>query len=1052
VTLTAKTTFRLAIAVLCAGVALAHSTPAFAQAVRGTIQGIVTDATGASLPGVTVETKSVATGVVQSVVTNSEGRYTAPDLPIGDYEVTASLQGFQTVNRRGITLRVGSQVAVDFQLPIGSVQETLTVTAATPTIDTVSSAVGAVIEQKQIADLPLNGRNFSQLISLAPGANEIPFGAAGGNAFFGRQSNFTVSGARPEGQAFLLDNTNIQGFWNRGPGSGVFGTTLGVEAIAEFQTLTNTYSAQFGGNGAVVNAVTKSGSSDFHGSVFEFYRNSKMDARNYFDVLGRQPFDKHQAGGSLGGPIIANKAFFFGTYEGIRQDRSETRIVTVPDANARLGVVNGVSVGVNPAIAPVLGLYPQPTIAQTAQQRAAGVAQAAVSGASPGHENYVLGRVDYTLNQNTSIFGRYVSDTAKVFDAFAGSSVPAWGANQATNNQYFTTEVRRIISTSVINQSRFGLVRTHENAVTDGFSPHLDFFPGEGRQNGQVNAGSGITAIGGQTTLPVDIHQNRYTAADDVYLNRGNHSVKMGAGLEWTSSSMDQPFQGSGVWTFPNLTAFLRNQPTQFIGATPHNADALRSVKETYLIAYINDDWRVADTLTLNLGLRYNPGTTPSIDGGGGPRQIVDYPQGQFVVVDHAFEKNPSLKNWDPRVGFAWDPTKSHRTSIRAGFGVFHNPVGTRIILPNYVNNPPYIFANEVATATTSPVFPTPYSTGGVPAINVSNGIDYHLDREPYIVQWNVNVQREILDATSVTVGYVGSRGANLLKQVDVNPVTARTVDGVTVYGAPRGATTNGIASNTRENPLYAGLTYNLADTWSEYHSLQTSLNRRFTKGVQAQVSYTLSKCTDLSSGSFGGEGSTAATNPYDVGYDEGPCYFDRTHNFRGSGIWALPFKGNVFVEGWELSTIVSAVSGRPFTPAIGFDQSGLQTGNQRPNLTSSRDIDDVIIGTQSQWFDPTAFTLPAAGTLGTVGRHSLRGPKFFTTDLTIIRNIPFADKALQLRLEGFNIFNTTNFNLPNANVFTQGPGGTATISATAGQITSALAPRQLQLAVRFTF
>ena len=228
--------------------------------------------------------------MVQSVVTNGEGRYIAPDLPLGDYEVTATLQGFQTVNRQGITLRVGSQVVVDFQLPLGTVQETLTVVAAVSTIDTVSSAVGAVIEQKQIADLPLNGRNFSQLISLAPGANEIPFGAAGGNAFFGRQSNFTVSGARPEGQAFLLDNTNIQGFWNRGPGSGVFGTTLGVEAIAEFQTLTNTYSAQFGGNGAVVNAVTKSGTNALHGSVFEYYRNSKMDAANYFDVLGKQPF------------------------------------------------------------------------------------------------------------------------------------------------------------------------------------------------------------------------------------------------------------------------------------------------------------------------------------------------------------------------------------------------------------------------------------------------------------------------------------------------------------------------------------------------------------------------------------------------------------------------------------------------------------------------------------------------------------------------------------------------------------------------------------------
>jgi len=411
-----------------------------AQAVRGTVQGTVTDSSGGSLPGVTVELKNLGTGVVQTAVTNAEGRYTAPDLQLGEYEVQATLTGFQSMIRRGITLRVGSQVVVDFQLGVGAVQETITVTGAAPTVDTVSSAVGAVIEQKQIADLPLNGRNFAQLISLAPGANEIPFGAAGGNSFFGRQSNFTVSGARPEGQAFLLDNTNIQGFWNRGPGSNVFGTTLGVEAIAEFQTLTNTYSAQFGGNGAVINAVTKSGTNQLRGSAFEFYRNSKLDAKNYFDTLGKQPFSKHQFGGSAGGALKQNKAFFFVTYEGIQQDRTETRIATVPDANARLGIVNGVNVGVNPAIAPLLDLYPLPTTPLSG-----GVGQVALIASSPGHENYSLARLDYTISDKTSIFGRYVLDTAEVFDAFAGSNIPLWGADQSTNNQYFTTEVRRII-------------------------------------------------------------------------------------------------------------------------------------------------------------------------------------------------------------------------------------------------------------------------------------------------------------------------------------------------------------------------------------------------------------------------------------------------------------------------------------------------------------------------------------------------------------------------------------------------------------------------------
>jgi hypothetical protein len=1020
-----------------------------AQAVRGTVQGIVTDSSGGALPGVTVELKNLGTGVVQTAVTNAEGRYTAPDLPLGEYEVQAALTGFQTVIRRGITLRVGSQVVADFQLGVGAVQETITVTGAAPTVDTVSSAVGAVIEQKQIADLPLNGRNFAQLISLAPGANEIPFGAAGGNSFFGRQSNFTVSGARPEGQAFLLDNTNIQGFWNRGPGSNVFGTTLGVEAIAEFQTLTNTYSAQFGGNGAVVNAVTKSGSNQLHGSAFEFYRNSKMDAKNYFDTLGKQPFSKHQFGGSAGGPLKQNRAFFFITYEGIQQDRTETRIATVPDANARLGIINGVNVGVNPAIAPVLALYPLPTTPLTG-----GVGQVAQVASSPGHENYTLGRLDYTLSTKTSFFGRYVIDTAEVYDPFAGSAIPLWGADQSTNNQYFTAEVRRIMTNNVINQARVGLVRTHEQAFTRGNFAALNFFPGENRQDGRVNPGSGIEQIGGQTTLPVVLLQKRWSVSDDVYWNRGNHSIKMGGGLEFTPTRMDQPFQGSGVWTFPSLTAFLQNAPTGLIGALPNQADSLRSIKDLGAILYVNDDWRATSNLTLNLGLRYTPAVNPSIEGGpGGPRQIIDEPLGAFVPVDRAFAQSPHLKNFDPRIGFAWDPTESHKTSIRGGWGIFHNPIGNRIILPNYVNNPPYAFAAENLTATTAPRFPFPYASGATPQTNVGNGIYYKSSTDPFIMQWNVNVQREILDNTSVTVAYVGSRGVNLLRQIDINPVLPRLVNGVEVFGVPRSATQAGIIPNQRANPAYAALTYNKPDAWSKYHSLQTSLNRRFSQGVQAQVSYTLSKCTDLSSGSFGGEGSTPATNPYDESYDEGPCYFDRRHNFRGSGIYAFPFAGNAFVEGWEVSTIVSAVSGRPFTPAIGFDQSGLQTGNQRPNLATGRNLDDVYTGSITQWFDPTAFTLPAAGTLGNVGRHSLLGPKFFTMDVSIIKNVRMQGSAtLQFRLEMFNLTNFTNFNLPNANVFAAAPNGGGTYAPTAGRITSAGSPRQLQLAAKVTF
>lgn len=1020
-----------------------------AQAVRGTIQGAVKDPSGGALPGVTVEIKHLGTGLTQSVVTNDEGLFTAPDLPLGDYEVQASLSGFQTVLRRGITLTVGSQRVVDFSLPLGALEETITVESSVPLVDTVSAAVGATIEQKQISDLPLNGRNFAQLISLAPGANQIPFGAAGGNAFFGRQPNFTVAGGRPEGQAFLLDNTNIQGFWNRGPGSGVLGTTLGVEALAEFQTLTNTYSAQFGGAGAVVNAVTKSGTNDLHGSVFEYVRNSKMDARNFFDGSNKPPFSKHQFGGSVGGPLRENKAFFFVTYEGIRQELSETRLATVPDANARNGLIpiNGVltNVGVHPAIQPILNVYPLPTVPLSG-----GVGQVAQVAKSDGHEDYFLGRFDYTLSDRDSLFARYVRDTAGIFDPFAGANIPLWGADQQTHNQYFTSEHRRVVSASVINQIRFGLVRTREKARTVEGVPELTFFPD--RQNGTIAAGSGITTIGAQTTLPVDLEQDRYTAADDVYWNRGKHSLKFGASFEYSRTLMDQPFQAAGVWTFQSLQSFLQNTPQQLAGALPGLDDARRTIREVGLTGYVHDEWRALPRLTLNLGLRYGYMVNPRVEGEDGAYALVGPIESvAFAPVDHVFASNPNLRNFDPRIGVAYDPFDDHRTSIRGGFGIFHNPIGPRIMLPYYVNNLPYAYSRQ-----DFPTFPVAFSSVSAVPLTVGNGLDYESDATPYMMQWNVNVQREIFAATSVTVAYVGSRGVNLLAQRDLNPVTPRTLaDGTVVYGVPRGANAAGIAANPRVNPSFSNLTINRPDSLSNYHSLQTSLNRRFSRGLQAQVSYTLSQCRDRSSGSFGGEGSTPATNPYDPAYDYGPCYFDRPHNLRASAVVGLPFRGNKLVEGWQISTIVSATSGRPFTPAVG-DQSGLQTANQRPNLAPGRSLDDAITGDINQWFDPTVFTLPAPGTLGNVGRHSLRGPRYANVDMSLLKDVALPSISpgflLQFRFEVFNVFNRANFGLPSATVFTLTPGGGGVYTATAGRITSADTARQIQLAVKVVF
>src|SRR5437773_1528747 len=392
---------------------------------NASVLGTVTDSTGAVVPGASVRVKNIATGRVQEVPTDEQGRYTIADLPIGEYEAQASLAGFQTTVRRGIALTVGARAIVDFSLSVGRTQESLTVESQVSQVDTVSTAVATYVEAKQINDLPLNGRNFTDLVALVPGvATGSQIGNPGTgtqNLLYGVESNFSVSGARAEGQAYLLDSTNIQGFWNHGSGSGVMGTTLGIEAIAEFSVLTNTYSAQFGGNGAVVNAVTKSGTNHLHGSAYEFLRNSALDAREFFDSV-KPPFRQNQFGGSLGGPIKKDKLFFFVNDEELRRSLSQTVIALVPDANAHNGIVNGQTVQIHPAIAPILALYPIPTT-----PAGPGVGSLPEVETQTGNESYLLGRVDYTMPNQDQVFVRCVRGFGDTTMPLPGSLCPPRG-------------------------------------------------------------------------------------------------------------------------------------------------------------------------------------------------------------------------------------------------------------------------------------------------------------------------------------------------------------------------------------------------------------------------------------------------------------------------------------------------------------------------------------------------------------------------------------------------------------------------------------------------
>jgi len=1035
--------------------------PASAQAVRATVLGTVTDRTGAVLPGATVTITNTDTRVVQTTVSDSQGHYTLTNLLPAPYDIEATLSGFQTVVRSGVRLVVGSESVVDFTLGPSAVQETITVTADAPVVETVSVALGTVIEQKQMAELPLIDRSYSKLIALAPGANEVPATTAGGpfGQFFGRQPQYTVSGARPEGQVFLLDNTNVQNYWNRGSGSGQLGTTLGVEAIAEYQVLTNTYSAQFGGNGVAINAITKSGTNQWHGSLFEFFRNDKLDASNYFDKLLDRPdptFNKNQFGASSGGPLAKSKAFYFVAFEGLRQTIGQTQTITVPDANARNGIINGVNVGVNPAMVPVLQLYPLPT-RQTPAQAAQGIGRTDVTNEVPGHENYFIGRIDYNLSSSSNLFVRYTLDRASVFEPNSGSAIPLWNSDDNSENHYVTAELRQALNPKTANSVRFGTTRTSEKATrTDLDNGVLKFFPE--RMSGSVAPGSGVTGVGGNQVLPFTQRQTRFIIGDDLVWSGGGHSLTLGAEYESQKTFVNLPLFGDGAWTFPSLTAFLQNQPSLFLGALPGATDAARNIDEWRITSYVQDQWRVGDRVTLNLGVRYDPRSIATLDKAAA---LVDNAQSTgFTPITEAFSRNPTLRNWEPRVGVAFDPSASHTTAIRAGYGVFHSPITANRFGPAYALNPPFALGAQVRLPFPPvPVFPTPNPSAS--QISQMQALDYDMKDSPRLQQWNVNVQQEIMRNTSVTVAYVGSRGDRLQRQRDVNPVTPRTLpDGTVVYGSRAGAQT---ISNPRVNPVFGALVSANSYADSDYHSLQVALNRRFTNNLQSQLSYTLSRCQDTTSGNSTFEGGTPATNPYDERYDYGPCLVDRAHNLRASAIYLLPFTSNAFVSGWQVSGIVSAVSGGPFTPLIGFDQAGLQTGGtQRPNLVSGKSLDDAVTGGSLDtvcgcivnYFDPTFFSLPAAGTLGTgVARDSLRAPGLLTVDLALSKNVGLGgSKYLQLRAEFFNLFNRVNYGAPNSAIFIATADGGASLNPSAGQITSAGPPRQMQLGVKLVF
>ena len=1019
----------------------------------GTISGTVTDMTGGTVPDATVVVTNTGTGITQKATSDSQGRYTVRNLEIGDYEVQVSKGGFTTVVHKGIALTVNAEAVVDSSLSVGSQTQSVTVEAQVIQVDTSSSTLSTLMDQNQVSNLPLNGRDFEQLIQLTPGVSayaQTAVNARQGNA---AEAAYGGPGARTQGQAILFDDEDIQNVYRRGMGT-VTGSSLGVEATAEFTVLTNTYGAQYGGSGIVINSASKSGTNSFHGSVYEYVRNSAMDARNFFDPAIIPDFSRNQYGASLGGPVKKEKIFFFANYEGIRQTLGQTFIATVPVAGLT-------STSSNPAVAAAvnatLALFPSPTMNINTAAKTGQISEVANQVAQ---ENYGLARIDYNISSKDSVFARYLVDRQFIVQPFGVSNtsslLPFWPEQDNGHTDFFTTEWKRIISNSMINTVRFSFSRpgvTSIEAPGAPATPVLQFWPASsGRTVGRVSIGGGITNIGLTTFAPATQAQNRFTGAEDLLWTRGNHSLRFGGSVVRMDTNVFYPFQNGTTWSFNGLTG-----PNGFLGGVAQTLSGVplgaqfspfRQYREIDFAFYAQDDWKVTPKLTLNLGVRYAPQTNP-IDAHNAFFAVLNFASDTgFTNVRHITATNPNWGNIDPRIGFAYDLFGDHKTALRGGFSINHVPINPGDYTSAVSTAPPWnqFTAQAVPYGQVSALV-----TAALPS--ASPGWNYYNNHSPYLIMYNLNIQRQLAKGTVVTVGYVGSRGVHFETGLEQNPPTV-TVDasGIMHFADWNGTT---LTPHPRLNTHLSTFNDSTDIANSRYNSLQATLNRRFSGWAEVQAAYTYSICIDDGNNYLGlnyNSASGAFENPYNPALDKGRCTFDIKHNFHVNGLLRLPVHGNRLVEGWQLSPIVTVLTGLPFNTVDGIDLlCNLTCPAPRPNIVSGCNL---YLHTVATWFNPSCFTAPTPGTLGNEGRDIMRGPNLKDFDLSLMKETNINEKyRVQIRADAFNVLNRPNFGGPATGLFTGALSANPARSSTAGQITTTVtSSRQIQLAIKFLF
>ena len=1068
-----KRTLRAALAAL-AVVALLPAA-ARAQAV-GAVTGVVTDDSGAVIPGVSVEATNAGTGLVRTAVTDADGRFDLPQLQPGRYNVKASLSGFRTVERQAVQVSVDDTTRVDFKMTVGGIEENVTVSGEAPLVETSHATMGITIDQQKVVELPLNGRNFTQLGTLIPGVLAPPSGLGGqtGDAtpggFGATTAGFNVNGMRNQSNNFVMDGTTNNDTFNTG-----FVLRPPPDAIQEFKIQTHSYAAEYGRNaGAVVNVVTKSGTNAFHGAAWEFNRSDALQAKNYF-ALSTQPKPKlkqNQFGGAFGGPVEKNKLFFFGYYEGYRNQQGSTSNIVVATDAQRQGNFGSTTIK-----DPLTGLpFPNNTIpASRLDASALKLLDQFVPQANSGANRYIVSptttdnrdslglRMDYQFSGSNTLLGRYLRTTTD--RVTPPITTPAAQEAKATLQDFMMSDTQ-LLGTHAINVARFASNRIAANpAVTSGLN-NADYGINVPNTNplAQGLAFMGVTGFFnlGDPQQPFVKRLNQvYEVSDHFTWTKGGHQLKFGADVQHQHmiiAFINRPngdFGFDGRFTGNALADFELGLPSQFRRTTKNQA---QDGTTTAYAAFAQDEFRPWTRLTLNYGVRYEV-TPPFVDKNNALNAF--HPGEQSTIFPNAptglvYPGDPGVprgtyatdkNNLAPRFGAVWDVRGNGRTTVRGAWGIFYDTLaGQGDFFQNGVLAPPFTPLLQIdAPAPMTLENPLSASTAGAadfpPGLTI---IGWAKDfQTPYAYQYNFSLQHQLGENIGMEVGYVGSLGRHMPIFMEVNPG---------VYTP--GQTTPG----ARLFPAFALVRPTFSEARSKYDSLQASVRMRPTHGLNFLASYTLSKSMDHVSGLNIGADSRPAI-PVTIGDEAsieqslanewGPSLFDARHRFVVSFGYALPEAeglGSVahhLIGGWQLNGIVQAQTGFPFTVVDAVTDIRYMTN--RPNMTC--DPNDNAPHTTSQWFDTSCFQRRPQATTGTgVGsepRNAVRGPGFAQTDLSLFKNITVRQgNTIQLRVEGFNIFNQTHFNQPNATIG----------SSTFGQITSAQDGRVVQLGIKYLF